>query len=201
MVKLLELPYDHIFFTGSGNVGRIVAAAAAKHLCPVTLELGGKSPVVVLDDADIANAAKRIIWGKHVNAAQTCIAPDYVLCSKALQPKLIEGMRVALKGFYPKGNGPLNSATYSNMVNVQAYERLTGAVSETKGQIVIGGGNSEGRRQIDITVVADVPLDDSLMTHELFGPVLPIVPCESKEQAVELINQRYDLSDCACEIC
>lgn len=188
MVALLDLPWDHIFFTGSGNVGKIVAQSAAKHLTPTTLELGGKSPCIVLDDANVDTAARRIIWGKHVNAAQTCIAPDYVLCSKEMQPKLIEGFRKALKRFYPKGETPLQGTTYCRLISGSAHERISGAIRDTQGKVVIGGDRND--KQIDVTVVSDVQLDDPLMQMELFGPVLPIVVCPSKEEAVNIINSR-----------
>lgn len=188
MVRLLDLPWDHIFFTGSGNVGRIVAAAAAKHLCPTTLELGGKSPAIVLGDANIKTTARRILWGKQLNAAQTCIAPDYVLCAKAVQPQLVEAFRDALREFYPDGTPPAQSDALCNMVSQSAYGRLDKALAESKGEVVIGGEHNEATRQLDLTVVAGVKRDDSLMQQELFGPILPIVTCESKEEACRIIN-------------
>ncbi|GAA96482.1 uncharacterized protein L969DRAFT_49510 [Mixia osmundae IAM 14324] len=188
--ELLDQKWDHIFYTGSGMVGRIVATAAAKHLTPCVLELGGKSPVLVFDDANVKVAATRIIWSKFVNAGQTCIASDYVLCSEAMLPKLIEAFRASLKVF-TKGQDPLLPTTeYSKIVNERQFGRLTKMLEHTKGNIAIGGRSSAETQKIEVTVLTgvDVARDES-MASEIFGPLLPVVTFENPAEAIDIINK------------
>jgi aldehyde dehydrogenase (NAD+) len=182
---LLTERFDHIVYTGGGRVGRIVMKAAAEHLTPVTLELGGKSPAVVDDSADIASAARRIIWGKCLNAGQTCIAPDYVLVSRRRHDALIEAMQASLQTMF--GDDRLHSTDYCRIINRQHFERLKGLLSE--GRVVIGGASDEATQRIEPTVVTDVALDSPVMREEIFGPILPMIVVEDIDQAIATIKQ------------
>ncbi len=172
--ELLEQPFDHIFFTGGGRVGRLVMAAAARHLTPVTLELGGKSPAIVLADADIAVTARRLAWGRSLNAGQTCIAPDHVLVEPGVREPLIRAIQAELERFY--GSDPLASPDLGAIVNPAQFERLAAllAGAQARGQVLHGGGIDASRRRIAPTLVAVENGDDPLMQEELFGPLLPI---------------------------
>ncbi|CAB4382444.1 aldehyde dehydrogenase 3 family, member D1 [Rhizophagus irregularis] len=187
-MSLLEYRFDHIFYTGSGAVGKIIMAAAAKHLTPVTLELGGKSPVILANDVDIPITAKRLIWGKTFNNGQTCIAPDYILCTREIQEALIKEMPKAIKDSY--GSDPQNSPDYGRIINQRHFDRLSNLLSRTRGKKVIGGNSDRDDLYIEPTVVSDVPKDDSLMQEEIFGPILPIVVVESIDDAIKYINER-----------
>ncbi|KAK4049060.1 Hexadecenal dehydrogenase [Microbotryomycetes sp. JL201] len=194
---LLKLKFDHILYTGNGTVGRIVAEAAAKHLTPCTLELGGKSPVIVFDDANIDVAGKRIIWGKYLNSGQICIAPDYVLCSKKTAPKLAEAMKKALAEFtksHKKAPGDQSSLLESNrftqIINERHFQRISKLLEETHGDVVVGGNTNASTRRIEPTVVTNVDADDSLMAGEIFGPILPVVSCESVQEMINFVNER-----------
>ncbi|QRW05395.1 aldehyde dehydrogenase family protein [Ceratobasidium sp. AG-Ba] len=186
--RLLELPWAHIMYTGNGNVGRIVATAAAKHLTPVTLELGGKSPVVVDPKTDLKVAARRILWGKTANAGQTCVAPDYIIVPEEGQEALVNELTAAYKQFYP--NGAKQSDSYARIVSERHYDRLKQMVDETKGSVVAGGSADADRAQkfIAPTIVKDVHGDDILMQSEIFGPVLPIVAVKDVDAAIQYIN-------------
>ncbi|EKM75339.1 hypothetical protein AGABI1DRAFT_46604 [Agaricus bisporus var. burnettii JB137-S8] len=184
--KLLDLPWDHILYTGSGQVGRIVSAAAAKHLTPVSLELGGKSPVFIDPNCDIELAAKRILWGKCVNAGQTCTAPDYVLVPREVQDKFVNALKNSMDNFYPESVA--TPGVFSRLVTPQAFNRIKGLLDNTKGTIVIGGEMDEATKFIAPTIVKDVPTNDSLMNEEIFGPVLPIVPVKDVEEAIAYVN-------------
>ncbi|KAL8277569.1 hypothetical protein RQP46_010001 [Phenoliferia psychrophenolica] len=186
---LLKLRFDHIFYTGSGTVGRIVAKAAAEHLTPVTLELGGKSPACICDDADVTIAGRRIMWGKYNNSGQICISPDYVCCTREMQPKLIESFKAAIAEFSPSGTLTEN-AEFSSLINPAHFARISKLIDGTEGRVVIGGGRDEASNKIEITVVADVKESDVLMQGEIFGPVLPILTFESKRAMVDFINAR-----------
>ncbi|KAJ7172042.1 NAD-aldehyde dehydrogenase [Mycena filopes] len=188
--KLLDLPWDHILYTGSGRVGKIVAMAAAKHLTPVTLELGGKSPVFVDPAGDMQLAARRILWGKATNAGQTCVAPDYVLVPRAAQDSFVEALKTAYTSFYPETAGESSPAAkhMSRMVNGQAFTRVNGLLQNTKGTVVAGGETDEAQKYISPTIVKDVKLDDSLMSEEIFGPVLPIVPVDDLDAGIAYVN-------------
>jgi aldehyde dehydrogenase (NAD+) len=186
---LLAERFDHIFYTGNGTVGRIVLEAAARHLTPVTLELGGKSPTFVSDDADLEVAARRIVWGKFTNAGQTCVAPDYVLATRstidALKPLLVTAIRETF------GDDPAESPDYGRIVDARHFERLTGLVDPA--QVVTGGRADAATRYLEPTVVEVSEPDDRdapIMRDEIFGPVLPLVEVAGLEAAIEFINGR-----------
>lgn len=182
--ELLKHKFDHIFFTGSTRVGQIVYEAATKHLTPVTLELGGKSPVYIDDSIDMQRAVRRILWGKFCNAGQTCIAPDYILCTKDVQSKFIEEARVILKEFY--GDNPQQSPDLSRMVTPAAFQRVSALMKGSK--VAIGGQVDASEKYIAPTLLSDVKLTDPVMQEEIFGPILPIVPVESAFEAIKVIN-------------
>ena len=181
---LLELPWDHILYTGGGNVGRIVMAAAAKHLTPVTLELGGKSPCVVLPDADLLTTARRIVWGKFTNAGQTCIAPDYMLTDAETEKKLLPLLQQAVTEMF--GDDPAQSESYGRIVNQRHFQRLAGLIES--GKVAIGGQTDEADLYIAPTVLSDVTVDSPAMQEEIFGPVLPIVHSENLEAAIRFVR-------------
>ncbi|KAF6210778.1 hypothetical protein GE061_013889 [Apolygus lucorum] len=184
--EILSQKFDHIMFTGSTGVGKIVYQAGAKFLTPVTLELGGKSPVFIDDTVDMKLVAKRILWGKCVNAGQTCIAPDYVLCNKEVQRKLIEASKQVVEEWY--GRNVLKSEDYPRIINNNHYKRVTNYLKD--GRIAFGGETKEDERFIAPTILVDVKPDDSVMKDEIFGPVLPIVNVNSAKDAVDFINSR-----------
>ena len=186
--SLLEQRFDTIFYTGNGRVGRIVMEAAAKHLTPVTLELGGKSPVLVDADADLEVAARRIAWGKFLNAGQTCVAPDYVLVHERVESRLVDALRRTLGTFY--GPDPRTSNDYARIVNDRHFERLAGLLAATSGAVVIGGEQDKAERYLAPTVVTGVPPDDPLMDDELFGPVLPVLRVADMDEAVKYVASR-----------
>ncbi|PPQ79732.1 hypothetical protein CVT25_003299 [Psilocybe cyanescens] len=189
MTKVLELKWDHICYTGNGRVGRIISAAAAKHLTPLTLELGGKSPVIIDSTADISLAAKRILWGKIFNTGQICVAPDYILAEKSIIPALVEALKEHYHAFYP--NGALASDSYGHIISDSHLERLKGLVEKTKGTIVFGGTwEGKARRSFEPTLVVDVKEDDILLEEEIFGPILPIVAVEDLDEAIAFVNNR-----------
>ncbi|KAG6852860.1 hypothetical protein C0991_008495 [Blastosporella zonata] len=187
VTKLLELQWDHIFYTGNGRIARIISAAAAKHLTPLTLELGGKSPVIVDGTFDIALAAKRMLWGKINNAGQICVAPDFVLVLREKQDELAAALKAAYDSFYPEG--ALNSASISRIISEGHHERLKGLLARTQGQIVFGG-QTDDRKGFEPTIVKNVTANDSLLEEEIFGPILPLVPVDSIEDAIEFVNSR-----------
>ena len=182
---LLQERFDHIVYTGGGRVGRIVMKAAAEHLTPVTLELGGKSPAVVDDSADVASAARRIIWGKCINAGQTCIAPDYVLVSRTQHDALIAAMETSLQAMF--GDDRLHSADYCRIINADHFQRLKGLLGE--GKVAIGGGSDEATQRIEPTVLTDITVDAPVMQEEIFGPILPIIAVDDIEAAIRTIKQ------------
>ena len=185
---LLEEPFDHIFFTGSTNVGRVVMTAAAKHLTPVTLELGGKSPTIVAADADLAIAAKRIVWAKFMNAGQTCIAPDYVLVDETVKDRFVDLVVDAIRTFF--GADPKQSSDLGRIISPRHLDRLVGLVSGGGGTTVVGGDHDQATKYLAPTVVVDPDLESNLMTEEIFGPVLPIVSVVSVDEAIEFVNAR-----------
>lgn len=172
---LLEQRFDHIFYTGNGRVGRVVMAAAAKNLTPVTLELGGKSPVWIDDSVDIDAAARRIAWAKFINCGQTCVAPDYVLAPPAVADKLSPALARAIVELY--GADPWSSHDYGRIVNERHFQRLATLLDE--GRVVAGGQTDAAQRFIAPTVLDYVAPDAFVMSAEIFGPILPIVrvPC------------------------
>ncbi|KAG1760993.1 aldehyde dehydrogenase [Suillus occidentalis] len=186
--KLLELQWDHIFYTGNGRVARIIASAAAKHLTPLTLELGGKSPVIIDSAYDHDLAAKRILWGKCNNAGQICVAPDYVLVQRDKQDELARAFQKHYNAFFPEG--ALDSPSFGSIVSDSHHKRLTSLLSRTKGDVVLQGRVDAARRRLEPTIVKNVVGGDSLLEEELFGPILPIVPVDSLDQAVDFVNAR-----------
>jgi aldehyde dehydrogenase (NAD+) len=181
---LLELPWDHILYTGGGKVGRIVMAAAAQHLTPVTLELGGKSPCYVDRDADLLTAARRIAWGKFTNAGQTCIAPDYVLTDAETEKKFVPLLQQAITEMF--GTDPQQSDSYGRIVNERHFERLAGLLSS--GEVAVGGQADAGQRFIGPTVLTGVEKDSPVMQDEIFGPILPILRADDLESAIRFIR-------------
>lgn len=186
--ELLKKKFDIIFFTGSTQVGRIVMKAAAEHLTPVILELGGKSPCIVAKDADIEKAAKRIAWGKTINAGQTCIAPDYLLVYKPLKEELIGKMQEHLLEMY--GEDPRESKYYPRIVNEKTFDKLTALLKNTRGNLRFGGQTHREGLYISPTILDDVQPDDALMQEEIFGPLLPILTYSHLEEAINFINSR-----------
>ncbi len=184
--ELLDLPFDHLFFTGSTTVGKVVMAAAARHLASVTLELGGKSPVVVTRDADIEVTARRIAWGKLLNAGQTCIAPDYVLVERPVADQLVD----ALARSMGEMEGPDPTFTRTQIVNDRHLVRLESLLEECGGRVVAGGSVDHDRRWIEPTLVVDPAPDSALMGEEIFGPILPVITVDSPAEAVAFINRR-----------
>jgi aldehyde dehydrogenase (NAD+) len=187
--ELLRLPFDHIFYTGNGNVAKIVMRAAAEHLTPVTLELGGKSPVIVAADADVDVAARRIVWGKFVNAGQTCVAPDYVLVDERIEDALLGAMLRAVHDFY--GDDPSHSPDYARIVNEHHHDRLT-ALLDAGGYdaTVTGGPGDRTTRYLPPTILAGVKPDAAVMQGEIFGPILPVLTVSDVDDAVRFVNAR-----------
>ncbi|MFC8359854.1 aldehyde dehydrogenase family protein [Streptomyces griseorubiginosus] len=183
---LLAERFDHIFYTGNGTVGRIVLRAAAEHLTPVTLELGGKSPAFVDRDADLAVVADRLVRGKFLNAGQTCVAPDYVLTdpetAAALEPLFVK----AVETLY--GADPATSGEYGRIINERHFDRLTGLLDS--GRTVVGGESDRTAKYIAPTVLADVDPESPVMREEIFGPILPIVTVDGLDAAIDFINDR-----------
>jgi aldehyde dehydrogenase (NAD+) len=186
---LLEQRFDHIFYTGNGKVGRVVMRAAAEHLTPVTLELGGKSPAIVAADANIEVAAKRIAWAKFLNAGQTCVAPDYVLVDERVEDALVTALAEAVTSFY--GADPRQSNDYARIVNERHHDRLM-KLLEAGGYdaTVIGGTGDRGSRYIAPTVLAGVKPDAAVMDDEIFGPILPILSVTDVDEAIRFVNDR-----------
>lgn len=184
--KLLEQRFDHIFYTGNGTVGRIVMTAAAKHLTPVTLELGGKSPCIIDASANLDVAAKRIVWGKFSNAGQTCVAPDYLLVEESVHDALVNRIAATIREFY--GDDPQASPDFARIVNQRHHDRLTKLLGE--GTIVCGGEHDRDDRYLAPTVIKDVSEDSPVMAGEIFGPILPIFAVAHIDEAIAFINRR-----------
>ncbi|MDT9176159.1 MAG: aldehyde dehydrogenase [Limnospira sp. PMC 1291.21] len=184
--QLLDEPFDHIFFTGGKRIGKIVMTAAAKHLTPVTLELGGKSPCIVDADTQLDYTAKRIVWGKFINAGQTCIAPDYLLVDRRIKSDLITAMIGCIESFY--GSEPQQSPDYGRIINHYHFHRLTELIHD--GKIVAGGKFDESDRYISPTLIDEVSWEDPIMQDEIFGPILPILTYNDLGDAISQINAR-----------
>lgn len=182
---LLEMNFDYIFFTGSKNVGKQVMANAAKHLTPVTLELGGKSPCIVDSTANLSLAAKRIVFGKFVNCGQTCVAPDYIYCDAGIKDKLIEELKKQITKQY--SSTPLTNEAYGKMINEKHFNRVCSLIDANK--VVIGGKSDASKLKIEPTVMNNVTFDDKVMGEEIFGPVLPVLTYNSLEDAAKVINE------------
>ena len=182
--ELIAQGFDRVMFTGGTEIGRKVYEGAAPHLTPVTLELGGKSPVIVAEDADVDVAAKRIAWIKLMNSGQTCVAPDYVLAHAKVRDDLVAKIGEALTTFgsdQPQGK---------RIVNQRQFDRLAGYLAETKGTVAVGGGSDAASLRIQPTVVVDPDPDEPLMTNEIFGPILPVLTVQSLDEAITFVNTR-----------
>ncbi|HEK9100242.1 aldehyde dehydrogenase [Bacillus pfraonensis] len=183
---LLKEPFDYIFFTGSVGVGKIVMEAAAKNLTPLTLELGGKSPCIVHHDAKLEIAARRIVWGKFLNAGQTCVAPDYIYVHASVKEQFIEALRTEIKNQY--GEKPLQNENYVRIVSKRHFERLCSFLQD--GKIEFGGKYNEETLHIEPSIVTNITWQDSIMEDEIFGPILPIMEYEKIEDIVEIIQRQ-----------
>jgi aldehyde dehydrogenase (NAD+) len=181
--ELIAQGLDRVCFTGGTEIGRKVYEGAAPHLTPVTLELGGKSPVIVAADADIDVAAKRIAWIKLMNSGQTCVAPDYVLADAKIRDELVTKIGDAITGFEPEPAG-------KRIVNQRQFDRLAGYLSATKGTVALGGGTDASALRIQPTVVVDPDPEEPLMTNEIFGPILPVLTVQSLDEAIKFVNSR-----------
>ena len=184
--ELLRQRYDIIFFTGSPDLGRVVMRAAAESVTPVILELGGKCPVIVDKSADVRLAAKRVAWGKSLNAGQTCIAPDYLLIHEDVKMEFVEEFRRAMAELH--GDDAQLSKHYVRLVSDKAFERVSGYLSE--GRVLAGGRVDAADRYIEPTLLGDVSLDSAVMTTEIFGPVLPMITVKSVDEAIAFVNDR-----------
>lgn len=186
---VLEHRFDHIFFTGSGNVGKVIMTAAAKHLTPVTLELGGKSPAFVSKDANISVVARRLTIGKFFNCGQTCIAPDYIIVERGAEEELVNQIKKSLVEFY--GASAQTSHSYGRIINQNHFRRLKRMLENTKGQVVLGGDTQEDDLYIAPTVVVNTAEGDSLLDDEIFGPIFPIMVVDSvTKEGVRYVNKR-----------
>ncbi len=182
--ELLEYRFDKIFFTGSARVAKIVSAAAAKHLTPVTLELGGKSPAIVSQSSDIKVAAKRIVWGKFLNGGQTCIAPDYIYVQQNIKDEFLRYVKEYLDKFdYKQG-----SEHYTQIINERHFDRLVALIDKNK--VIIGGNSNIEQRFIAPTVMENITREDKVMQEEIFGPILPILTYTNYEVALQDINEQ-----------
>lgn len=184
---LLDQKWDKIFYTGSGTVGKIIAKKAAETLTPVTLELGGRNPAIVTRNADPRLAARRLLWGKILNAGQVCISQNYTLIDKDILPQFVAEMKVALKEFYP--DGPKASPDYGRIVNGRQWARLKKMMDSSKGRILIGGDMDENEKFIEPTVIQVDDINDSLIKDESFGPLIPLFPVENLDQAIRIANE------------
>ena len=177
--QLLDLEFDYIFFTGSVNVGKIVMEKASKHLTPVTLELGGKSPVIVDNTANLKVSAKRILWGKLTNAGQTCVAPDYILAYEDIYEELIKEFENVIIEFY--GQDIINSKDFGRIINDRHMNRLNAILEHDKNKITFGGEVDFEKRYISPTIIRDVTLEDAVMNEEIFGPIIPVIKYKNME--------------------
>ena len=192
--SLLELPFDHIFFTGSPRVGQIVMKSASRNLTSVTLELGGKSPAVIDYTAEIEDAAEKLVWGKFLNCGQTCIAPDYVLVDESVEEKLLEHMGRFIDKFYnPDGEGVEASRSYARIIGDDHFNRLSSLLTETLeagAEIEYGGAMNPANRFIAPTIISNVPPQTRIMQEEIFGPILPVISYRDLSEAIHWINAR-----------
>lgn len=183
---LLKEKFDFIFFTGSTKVGQIVYEAASKHLTPVALELGGKSPTIIDETANIKVAAERIAFGKFMNAGQTCVAPDYILIDRKVKDKFIKAMRNTITEFY--GKDIERSEDFSRIVNDSHFKRLSGLIDSAADRIVLGGQTNADSRYIEPTLIDEVTLSDDVMQEEIFGPILPIITFDSRDEVFDIVR-------------
>jgi beta-apo-4'-carotenal oxygenase len=183
---LLNEKWDKIFYTGSGNVGTIIAKKAAETLTPVCLELGGRNPAIITKNADPRLAARRLLWGKLLNAGQVCISQNYILVDREILPAFVEQLKIALKEFYP--NGTKTSPDYARIVNQRHFQRIKKMLDDSKGKILIGGEVDEAENYIDITVVQVNDINDSMIVDESFGPLMPILAVDGVDDAIRTAN-------------
>ncbi|MGQ9651369.1 MAG: aldehyde dehydrogenase [Phycisphaerae bacterium] len=183
---LLREKWDTVFFTGSTSVGRAVMTAAARHLTPVTLELGGKCPCIVCTDAPLETVARRIVWGKFMNAGQTCVAPDHVLVDQRVGDKLVDSMKRVLREFY--GDEPRNNPSYGRIVNRRHFDRLVSYLGS--GRILCGGEHDAGDLYIAPTILTEVAKDAPVMQEEIFGPILPVLEFGALDEALTFLRNR-----------
>ncbi len=179
---LLNIKFDKIFFTGSVPVGKIIYQAAAKHLTPVTLELGGKSPAIITKDVNIDMTAKRLVWGKFLNAGQTCIAPDYVLVQSDIKDKFL----LAVKKYIERSDYNVDNQNYTQIINDKNFDRLKDMIDDDK--IYLGGDCNKEERIIPPTILNDVEFSDKVMQDEIFGPILPVLTFETINEAIKKVN-------------
>lgn len=184
--ELLKQKFDYIFFTGSVNVGKTVMEAASKHLTPVTLELGGKSPCIVHKDANPELAARRIIWGKCLNSGQTCVAPDYLLVHRDIKDRVISAMKTSIIEFF--GEKPCQNPEYPKIINEKHFNRLKGLLSD--GRILVGGDVNEATHQIAPTIVDQITWESPVMQEEIFGPILPVLTFDDIDEVIAAVNSR-----------
>ncbi|HEY8733274.1 MAG TPA: aldehyde dehydrogenase, partial [Puia sp.] len=182
--SLLEEKFDKIFFTGSVSVGKIVYQAAAKHLTPVTLELGGKSPVIVEKDANLSMTARRVVWAKFLNAGQTCIAPDYILVHQKVEREFLEKLKTEIQN----SDFSLDNGNYAQIINGKSLNRLLGLVYQNK--IYFGGNADIEQRTLSPTILSPVAPEDKIMEEEIFGPILPVIPYDHLESAITIIKSK-----------
>jgi aldehyde dehydrogenase (NAD+) len=191
---LLALPFNHIFFTGSPAIGKVVMAAAAKHLTSVTLELGGKSPAIIDETADLKATAELLAWGKGINNGQTCIAPDYVLVQETVKDKFVEAFRVATNAMYnPDGQGVEQSVSYARIVNRRHFERVKSLLDEAVSggaTVTVGGKHNAGTNFMEPTVVEQVTDGMRIMQEEIFGPLLPVLTWRDRAEVLQTVNSR-----------
>jgi aldehyde dehydrogenase (NAD+) len=190
VTSLLTAPWDHIFYTGNGRIGRTVMSAAADHLTPVTLELGGKSPVIVDRTANLEVAAKRVVWGKFVNAGQTCVAPDYVLVDRTVEPSLVDALATAVRAFY--ADDPRSSPDYGRIINERHWDRLQGLLADQDpADLVVGGDGDRSSRYLAPTILRNASWHQRVMQEEIFGPILPVLSVEDVGEAIEIVNGHH----------
>jgi aldehyde dehydrogenase (NAD+) len=185
--EMLSERYDYIFFTGGVQVGKIIAKAAAEHLTPTTLELGGKSPCIVDETASLEVSARRIVWGKFLNAGQTCVAPDYLLVHEKVKDKLFDLMKKVVREFY--GDNPAASPDYAHIINEKHFERLASMIEG--GTVVFGGETDAAKNYIAPTLITDIDFDHPLMDDEIFGPILPAFTFSTLDEALGVVK-RYE---------
>lgn len=183
---LLSADFDYIFFTGSQAVGKEVMRNAAERLTPISLELGGKSPCIVTESANLKLAAKRIVFGKYLNCGQTCVAPDYIYCHESVKDRFLSCVREEIKRQY--GDNPLDNKDYGKIINEKHYQRILGLIDSNK--VVFGGTGNPGTCQISPTVMDQVTWEDAVMQEEIFGPVMPILTYQNIDELIALINSK-----------
>jgi aldehyde dehydrogenase (NAD+) len=191
--ELLRLPWNHIFFTGAPEIGKIVMRAAAEHLASVTLELGGKSPAIVDATANLRDAAEKIAWGKFINAGQTCVAPDYVLVQASAQAGLVVELQAAIQRYYnADSKGIVESESFARIINAHHFGRLATMLEDAqqRGATVLGGEIDEHQHYLGPTILTNVPPAAAVLREEIFGPLLPILPFETLPEAAAYVNAR-----------